>query len=156
MLRSLWSNSSANIFQTAPDRKRLHIDDVLRLTMNISSNKPLAASPFTIIEPQNPWIDEFYVVQERCATDFRSSKIVKGFVRCKTQWQEFVFPDSWIHLYASFDNSSDFLLLVYTSDRTFHFSEPQNPRIDGFYVVKNIDQRILKALEWSNVRSCLI
>ena len=26
-------------------------------------------SHFTILEPQNPWIDEFYVVQERCTTD---------------------------------------------------------------------------------------
>ena len=35
-------------------------------------------SPFPILEPENPWIDEFYVVQEeRRATDFKASKIVK-------------------------------------------------------------------------------
>ena len=31
-------------------------------------------SPFTIFEPQNPWIDEFYVVQERRATDLKAPK----------------------------------------------------------------------------------
>ena len=37
-------------------------------------------SPFTILEPQNPWIGEFYAVQERRATDKKGSKIVKGLV----------------------------------------------------------------------------
>ena len=32
-------------------------------------------SPFAIKEPQNPWIDEFYVVQERRATDFEAPKL---------------------------------------------------------------------------------
>ena len=35
-------------------------------------------SPFTILEPQNPWIDEFYVVQKRRATDFKAPKLWKG------------------------------------------------------------------------------
>ena len=35
-------------------------------------------SPFTILEPQNPWIDEFYVVQERRTTDFKALKLRKG------------------------------------------------------------------------------
>ena len=32
-------------------------------------------SPFTILEPQNPWIGEFYVVQERRAMDFRAPNL---------------------------------------------------------------------------------
>ena len=32
-------------------------------------------SPFTILEPQNPWLDEFYVAQERRATDFKDQKL---------------------------------------------------------------------------------
>ena len=35
-------------------------------------------SLFTVLEPQNPWIDEFYVVQERLATNFKASKLGKG------------------------------------------------------------------------------
>ena len=35
-------------------------------------------SPFTILEPQNPWIDEFYIVQERRVTDFKALKLWKG------------------------------------------------------------------------------
>ena len=35
-------------------------------------------SPFTILEPQNPWIDEFYVVRERRTTDFEHPKLGKG------------------------------------------------------------------------------
>ena len=30
---------------------------------------------FTILEPQNPWIGEFCVVQERCATNFKAQKL---------------------------------------------------------------------------------
>ena len=30
------------------------------------------------LEPQNPWIDEFNVVQEHCATDFKAPKLGKG------------------------------------------------------------------------------
>ena len=29
-------------------------------------------SPFTILEPQNPWIDGYHVVQERRGTDFKA------------------------------------------------------------------------------------
>ena len=32
-------------------------------------------NPFAILEPQNPWIDEFYVVQERHATDFKAPRL---------------------------------------------------------------------------------
>ena len=35
-------------------------------------------SPFPSLEPQNPWIHEFYVAQERGATDFKASKLWKG------------------------------------------------------------------------------
>ena len=35
----------------------------------------IATPPFTILDPQNPWIDEFYVFQERCATNFKESKL---------------------------------------------------------------------------------
>ena len=35
-------------------------------------------SPFTILEPQNPGIDKFYVIQERRTTDFRAAKLGKG------------------------------------------------------------------------------
>ena len=34
--------------------------------------------PFTILEPLNPRIDKFYVIQKRRATDFKSSIFVKG------------------------------------------------------------------------------
>ena len=36
-------------------------------------------SPFTTFEPQNPQIDEFCVVQERRATDFKAPKLWKGW-----------------------------------------------------------------------------
>ena len=32
-------------------------------------------NPFAILEPQNPWIDDFYVVQERHATDFKAPRL---------------------------------------------------------------------------------
>ena len=32
-------------------------------------------SPFTILGPKNTWIDEFYVVQKRRATDFKAPKL---------------------------------------------------------------------------------
>ena len=35
-------------------------------------------SPFTILEPQDQDIVEFYVVQERRATDFKAPKLWKG------------------------------------------------------------------------------
>ena len=35
-------------------------------------------SLFTILESQNPLIDEFYVVQERRAMDFKAPKLWKG------------------------------------------------------------------------------
>ena len=42
-------------------------------------NDHFPMSPFTVLEPQNPWIDQFYVVQERRATDyFKASKLCKG------------------------------------------------------------------------------
>ena len=34
---------------------------------------------FPILDPQNSWIDEFYVVSKRCATDDKASKLWKGF-----------------------------------------------------------------------------
>ena len=38
-------------------------------------NGDLITSPFPILKPQNPWIDEFYVVAERRATDFKAPKL---------------------------------------------------------------------------------
>ena len=41
-------------------------------------------SPITILEPQNPWIDQFYAVGERRATDFKALKLSKrpsGFLQ---------------------------------------------------------------------------
>ena len=35
-------------------------------------------SPFAILEPQNMWIHEFHVVQERRATNFKAPKLWKG------------------------------------------------------------------------------
>ena len=35
-------------------------------------------SPYTTLEPQNPRIDEFYVVRELRATDFKAPKLGKG------------------------------------------------------------------------------
>ena len=35
-------------------------------------------SLFTILEPQNPWIDEFYIVQNRRATSFDAPILLKG------------------------------------------------------------------------------
>ena len=35
-------------------------------------------SLFPIQEPQNPWIDVFYEVQERLATDYKATKLGKG------------------------------------------------------------------------------
>ena len=51
-----------------------------------SSSRPRSLSPFpkvptspsTILEHQNPWIDEFYVVQKRGATDLKAPKLWKG------------------------------------------------------------------------------
>ena len=37
------------------------------------------AVPFTISEPQNQEIGEFHGVQERRATDFKASKLCKGW-----------------------------------------------------------------------------
>ena len=34
-------------------------------------------SPFPMLEPPNPWIGEFYVVQERRETDFKARKLKK-------------------------------------------------------------------------------
>ena len=41
-------------------------------------NSYCPTSPFTVLEPQNPWIDEFYVVQKRLAPDFKAPKSWKG------------------------------------------------------------------------------
>ena len=35
----------------------------------------LPDGPFPIVEPQNPWIDKFDVVQERRAMDFKAPKL---------------------------------------------------------------------------------
>ena len=39
---------------------------------------PYTTSPFTILKPLNPRIDEFYVVQERRTADFKAPKLGKG------------------------------------------------------------------------------
>ena len=39
-------------------------------------------SPFTILKPQNLWIGQIYVVQERRSTDFKAPKLWKG----SSQW----------------------------------------------------------------------
>ena len=41
--------------------------------MNLSFFNP--TSPFKILEPQNTEIEEFYVVQERRGTDFKTLKL---------------------------------------------------------------------------------
>ena len=35
---------------------------------------------FSVLEPQNPKIEEFHVVRERRATDLKTSEIVEGLV----------------------------------------------------------------------------
>ena len=42
------------------------------------SHGPCPTSPFTILEPQNPWIRQFHELQERQATDFKAPKLWKG------------------------------------------------------------------------------
>ena len=59
-------------------------------------------SSFTILEPQNPWIDKFYLVQERCAMDFKAPKLRKGS-SCSPplQLKNGIFPSlSWATLAA--------------------------------------------------------
>ena len=60
-------------------RKKQHNADWLAAALWGSSltkgNCP--TSPFTIWEPQDPWIDEFLVVYERRATDLKASKLGK-------------------------------------------------------------------------------
>ena len=43
-----------------------------------SCRRTCPTRPFPIIEPQNPGMDEIYVVQERRATDFKDPKLWKG------------------------------------------------------------------------------
>ena len=33
--------------------------------------------PFPNLKPQNPWIQEFYVVQERCVTNLKAPKMCR-------------------------------------------------------------------------------
>ena len=44
------------------------------MPFHVSPMSSLPTSPFTILEPQYPWIDEFYVVQERRVTDCKAPK----------------------------------------------------------------------------------
>ena len=39
-----------------------------------AEKKDHPTSPFTLLEPQSPWIGEFYVVRERRETDFKAPK----------------------------------------------------------------------------------
>ena len=48
------------------------VDSFRGLLLLFSTEHP--ASPVTILEPQNPWIDEFYVVQESVTTDSKAPK----------------------------------------------------------------------------------
>ena len=50
----------------------------LPATRRNCNSKINPAGPFPILEPQNPWIDEFHVVQECHATDFKTPKLWKG------------------------------------------------------------------------------
>ena len=46
------------------------------LDSSIADSRPTGV--FTILEPQDQEISEYFVVQERRGTDFEASKIVKG------------------------------------------------------------------------------
>ena len=50
--------------------------------------------PFTILEPQNSWIDEFYVGQERWLTDFKAPKLWKGSSGCKLNVYDVMYVPS--------------------------------------------------------------
>ena len=52
----------------------------IKKTQSLSGYKGLSypTSPFPILEPQNPWIDEFDLVREHRATDFKAPKLRKG------------------------------------------------------------------------------
>ena len=53
-------------------------------------------SPYPIWELRNPWIDEFYVVQERRATEFKAPKLGKGSSGSIQKKTERSFSPSWI------------------------------------------------------------
>ena len=52
--------------------------------------------PFTIREPQNPWFDEFYLVQEVRVTDFKAPKFWQGASGWKGE------RGNWCHLFFPF------------------------------------------------------
>ena len=45
-------------------------------------DEPFPANPFTILEPEDQGIGEFYVVQERRATDFKAPELWKSSSGC--------------------------------------------------------------------------
>ena len=49
--------------------------------------------PFTILKPHNQDIGNFYVVQERCMTDFKAQKVVKGSVGSVCTQRFTIVPD---------------------------------------------------------------
>ena len=63
-----------------PDGERYgHLSQTVHgLSGRRSGRRRSPTSPFTILETQNPWIDEFYVVQEHRATNFKALKLRKG------------------------------------------------------------------------------
>ena len=60
---------------------------------------PYPTGSFTISEPRNQEIGEFYGVQERLVTDFKARKLWKG--RSGTGWKVFSFPPVLPHCFLS-------------------------------------------------------
>ena len=83
--------------------------------------------PFTILEPQDQDIGEFYVVQERRTTDFEASKLWKGSSGGKLEnWtvKELLY-------FFWFGQQSN----TYPTD-PFTILEPRNLEIDEFQVLQ--------------------
>ena len=51
------------------------VSKLVKRLVGLCTKEDYPTSPIPILEPPNPWIDEFYVVQELRATDFKDSKI---------------------------------------------------------------------------------
>ena len=67
--QDIYSRPNASQFQVSPKNIAWEIPSLM---------DSCPTGPFTNLEPQNAWIDDFIAIQERLVTDFKSPKLWKG------------------------------------------------------------------------------
>ena len=131
---SSWNKNEGTLTQI---EFRVSLRNSARYQHNRGRNSNRPTSPFTVLEPQNPWIDKFCFERQRRSTGFKALELWKGLSEgqqerttniCKHKTNCFLCL-SWNVVYIHNNYTTELLTIIESQNPGIEVSEQHKLRI---------------------------